>query len=221
MKDTRFIELVNLYIDRQISPDEAAELELEIQSNARRREVYHDYCRMHRATKLVYESFRAQAGEDSSRANYQPGSIARIQARARQRRARWMYAAGGLAAAACVAFVFMVGRGPSPVAAAPEMLASAPASARVESVARVAAKPDVASVAVAEPTAAQDYRAMLTSLREQHERVLDLGVQPGRLSLFDDGVFEERSNPASRTLQTIQPRRARGNAEFTAFQFQR
>ena len=36
MKDTRFIELVNLYVDRQISSAETAELEAEIQASPRR-----------------------------------------------------------------------------------------------------------------------------------------------------------------------------------------
>ena len=42
MKDTRFIELVNLYVDRQISAEETAELETEIQANPRRRQVYQE-----------------------------------------------------------------------------------------------------------------------------------------------------------------------------------
>ncbi len=66
MNDNRFIELVNLYIDRQISAAETAELEAEIQGNPRRRAIYKQYCQMHRATTLVYESFRAQAPVRSS-----------------------------------------------------------------------------------------------------------------------------------------------------------
>ena len=61
MKDNRFIELLNLYVDRQISPAETAELEAEIQSSPRRQKIYREYCQMHRATKLVYESFRHSA----------------------------------------------------------------------------------------------------------------------------------------------------------------
>ena len=61
MKDNRFIELVNLYIDRQITAAETAELEAEMQSNPQRRAVYRQYCRLHSATKQVYHSFRADA----------------------------------------------------------------------------------------------------------------------------------------------------------------
>ena len=40
MKDNRFIELLNLYIDRQITVAETAELEAEIQQNPKRQAVY-------------------------------------------------------------------------------------------------------------------------------------------------------------------------------------
>ena len=61
MKEPRFIELINLYVDRQISPAETAELEAEIQTSPRHRKIYQQYCHMHCATKLVYETFRANA----------------------------------------------------------------------------------------------------------------------------------------------------------------
>ena len=63
MKDHRFIELVNLYVDRQITATETAELEAEMQGNPRRRAIYRQYCQLHSATKQVYDSFRANAAE--------------------------------------------------------------------------------------------------------------------------------------------------------------
>ena len=51
MKESRFIELVNLYVDRQISTAETAELEAEIQVSPRHRKIYQQYCHMQRATK--------------------------------------------------------------------------------------------------------------------------------------------------------------------------
>src|SRR5690606_4552219 len=59
MKEKKFLELLNLYLDGAIDPAGAAELEQEITSNPARRRVYNDYCRIHRATRLVYEHFRA------------------------------------------------------------------------------------------------------------------------------------------------------------------
>ena len=63
MKESKFIELLNLYIDRQISPEEAARLEEEILHNPRHRRIYQQYCRMHRACTLVLENIRAQADQ--------------------------------------------------------------------------------------------------------------------------------------------------------------
>ena len=106
MKDQRFIELLNLYIDRQISPAETAELEAEMQSNPARRQTYRQYCQMHHATKLVYASFRNHASVPAS-AESAPGhaTITSIQIEQRQRRVRWTYYAGGLAAAASLALM--------------------------------------------------------------------------------------------------------------------
>ncbi len=59
MKEKKFLEQLNLYLDGVIDPAGAAELEQEILANPARRRIYNDYCRIHRATKLVYEHFRA------------------------------------------------------------------------------------------------------------------------------------------------------------------
>ena len=50
---SRFIELLNLYVDREITPAEAAELEAEVQANEQRRRVYNQYCRIDRACTVV------------------------------------------------------------------------------------------------------------------------------------------------------------------------
>jgi hypothetical protein len=220
MKDTRFIELVNLYVDRQISPAEQAELELEIQSSPRRRQVYQQYCRMHRATKLVYESFRAHADQPAT-ALRAPATIAHIADRARRRRQRWVYAAGGLAAA-CLTLVLVR----MDTAPASEIPARTVASRPVP-VAQVATTPSAPEAARADlgslrhsVFAEADYAAMIATLRAEQERVLN--AQPARLSLFDDGVFEDRGNLTGRGQNQLNTRRQqRANTEFTAFQFQR
>ena len=58
MKDSKFIELLNLYLDQQIEPAEAALLEEEIARNPARRQTYQQYCRMHRACTLMFEQSR-------------------------------------------------------------------------------------------------------------------------------------------------------------------
>ena len=143
MKDTRFTELVNLYIDRQISQAETAELEIEIQANPRRRQIYQQYCHMHRATKLVYESFRTN-GEQPAGATAQPGSIAYFaQRRQKVRRNFWLSAVGGLAAAACAALYFVradVGQ-PAGQTPAAKIVAVAPAPTPAPAVASNPVKP--------------------------------------------------------------------------------
>lgn len=236
MKDSRFIELVNLYIDRQLSPDEAAEFEHEIRHNPRRRQLYLQYCRMHRATTLVYDSFRAHAGQQGGETARRPATIARLENRQR-RRARWSYAAAGLAAAACFAFVVVRNDvfSPADPAGSATTLAQAATAAPASTEAPAAAPAPVfvaANQAVTLETpdlvglrneflAEGEYAALLAAARLQEQRLLNPGqAAPLRASLFDDGVFESR--PMLRTLNPNQPsRRARTASEFTAFQFQR
>ena len=93
MKESTFMELLNLYIDQQISPEDAARLEDEIQSNARRRLVYQQYCKMHRACTIVLGNYGTTT-EAETAAEFRPQA----------RRPAWGYYAAGLAAA-CVALV--------------------------------------------------------------------------------------------------------------------
>ena len=231
MKDARFIELVNLYIDRQISAEETAELEQEIQAHPRRRQVYNQYCRMHRATTLVYDSFRQNApATQAPSAGH--ATIERIALRRRTQRNRWLAAAGGLTAAACVALA--LARVNPPV--------SAPASLAAKSVqpAVVAAAP-VSPAAAALPASRpsfmslqnqlgdEHYAALLTALRVEQERAMTLArAQSDRApslpaSLFDDDVFAARQVlPVGVRRPASQPvRQGEGQAEFAAFKFQR
>ncbi len=61
MNDPRFIELLNLYVDHQLTPAEAVELENELARNPARRRTYADYCRMQKACVALLETQRAQA----------------------------------------------------------------------------------------------------------------------------------------------------------------
>jgi hypothetical protein len=53
MKDREFIELLNLYVDREISAEDALRLESEVVANPKRREVYDQYCRMQKACSML------------------------------------------------------------------------------------------------------------------------------------------------------------------------
>jgi hypothetical protein len=60
MKDAKFIELLNLYLDHQI-PDESAELEAEIRAIPRAAALYRQYCQMQKACNVLAADLRAQA----------------------------------------------------------------------------------------------------------------------------------------------------------------
>ena len=61
MKELEFIELLNLYLDHEISPEDAARLEAEVLNNPARRRVYREYCQMQKACKAIAVDFQAEA----------------------------------------------------------------------------------------------------------------------------------------------------------------
>jgi hypothetical protein len=105
MKESRFIELINLYIDRQIGPEEAAELEAEIARSPAHRRTYLQYCRMHRACTLLFENFHAPATSLNQALSQAEGKVTAFPTRG-YRLAR-ISLGMGLAAAACVAFMLV------------------------------------------------------------------------------------------------------------------
>ncbi len=104
MKDSRFIELLNLYVDHRISDADAAVLETEIQHNPARRQIYRQYCRMQKACATLAENFRTEAPDHAD-----AGKVVEFTPR-RRSFVRSAYAVGTLAAAACVAVVVLTTR---------------------------------------------------------------------------------------------------------------
>lgn len=96
MKDSKFIELLNLYVDHQISPADAALLEAEIQQKPERRQIYRQYCQMQKACVTLAENFRSEAPAGEKVIEMSP---------APRRMAIATYAMGFAAAAACIALV--------------------------------------------------------------------------------------------------------------------
>lgn len=236
MKDDRFIELLNLYIDRQITAAETDELEAELQAHPARRIVYRQYCQIHRATTLVGESFRLDAPKlpMTERGNY-----VRFQSQKSQPRAKWAYYAGGLAAA-CLAVFFIQYNTAQPfaqppvteLAAQPHVAQPVAATASLQVEARpvtrtVDAPPSFASLRDLQATAPQDYAALLLALRKEEEAAFANGqIQiEKRASLFDDGVFESQRFWPENKSQSREFRSRNSSsgiqAEFTGFQFQR
>lgn len=113
MNDERFIEMLNLYIDRELVGEEIHEIEEAIASSPERQRIYAQYCQIERATqKLLTETDVPQpsipnlvAAAESSTAsviNFEPA------AEARPIWKTWGGAVAGLAAA-CFAFVAYFG----------------------------------------------------------------------------------------------------------------
>lgn len=110
MKDSRFIELLNLYVDQQLSKEEARELEREITTNPQRAQTYQQYCRMQKACTLLFDQERNQAPNTNLLARSLSEADRKVIAFPDSRPSRWrsgLVYASGLAAAACVAFALM------------------------------------------------------------------------------------------------------------------
>ena len=103
MKESKFIELLNLYVDHQITAADAALLETEIQRSPERRRIYRQYCQMQKACVVLAENFRTEAPDAAVSAEGNVGAFAPV----RRSFARGAWAAGALAAAACVALVMV------------------------------------------------------------------------------------------------------------------
>jgi len=220
MKDTKFIELLNLYLDHQISEHEAAQLEAEVRRSPERLRLYRQYCRMQKACTLLAENSRVAAPE-KDRAVREPV----------RRRLANVYALAGLAAAACVALV-VVNRtdrafdGPS----------SAPAAVVAGGVDNVTApaEPTIATTSLARNDV---LRTVLTT-----QALAQVGDNAGRALVFphaDPARFEwmnqvqmhpvafdpadfanpAETDPASQTFRSRRPFPA--TVEMTAFQFQK
>ena len=147
MKDSEFIQLLNLYLDHEISAADAARLEAEVQSNPERQKIYRQYCRMQKACKLLTTDFAPEVATTQRRERTVVSfSAQRATASQRHARAGNFYTIGALtAAAACVAIIF-VGRNrpaavetntfadvPTPQVAPAVLVASTPAASTAAS----------------------------------------------------------------------------------------
>lgn len=111
MNERRFIELLNLYVDDQLGPDEASELESAVMSDISRRRTYEQYCRLQRGCALLGDSARALAPSSQGFARSlreAERKIAAPRGRSPWRTSYPMFATAAMAA--CVAVVFVVNR---------------------------------------------------------------------------------------------------------------
>lgn len=124
MKESEFIELLNLYVDHEIGAEDAKRLEAEVAADPAHRRIYRQYCSMQKACTLLADRFQ------------EPVAGA-VPARRAQRRWAALIPAAGLAMAACVAVVLAVRS---------HVSAPAPAAPAAQQ-ASVQERPELASVA--------------------------------------------------------------------------
>jgi hypothetical protein len=213
MKDSKFIELLNLYVDHQISAADAALLEAEIQRSPARRRVYRQYCQMQKACVSLAENFRTQAPSG--------GKVVEFPA-ANRRFAAVTYIMGVAAAAACIALV-VVNRHTFDRAA--------PADAVVANVASTPVAP-VSTPSLPSPARVELQPAFALSTRDgslvtpslvSTDRVpLDWmnRVQLSRLSK-EELWFETRPSFQPEDLTFRSHRAFEGQAEMMSFRFQK
>jgi anti-sigma factor RsiW len=219
MKESKFIELLNLYVDHHISPAEAALLEAEVRANPARHRIYREYCQMQRACSELAENFRSEApAGDAKRVDFSP----------RRRAGTIAYATSLLAVAAGIAVVFAVrSRLPEKAAAAPET--------------RIAAMPvksspaTVTTTIAARPALQPVFGPGLATMREQTTNLADAALEQAALAEWMNNIQLSSLTSASSddlrfdTTATVQPevrtyrtgRPIQGKVEWTAFTFQK
>lgn len=130
MNEPRFIELLNLYVDQQLSAEEARELEVEIQRNPSRQRTYHQYCRMQKACAQLFEHERTAAPASATLKRAMVAADRKLVAFPDEpaRRPAWSlgYSFAAIAAVACVALVVVrqSDLGTKPLDSAPSQFAS-------------------------------------------------------------------------------------------------
>jgi hypothetical protein len=147
MNHERFIEQLNLYIDRELSGDELREIEEAISASPERQRIYRQYCRMeHACQKLLTDEVKAprpsiaaiiaaaqSTGGDVVQFEAQPLRPAAVQKRSD--RNGWRVAFAGLAAACVAGVIYLrtseLGGGVIQVNAAPQVAVTAPSHSLV------------------------------------------------------------------------------------------
>lgn len=230
MKESEFLELLNLYLDHEISAADAARLEAEVQSNPARHRTYLEYCRMQKACTILAKDF-AQQSDEKKVVAFEP------------RRAKWgggWYAIGGLAAAAAAIAVVLAVRAPGSRPAMPPAGSgsfAAAGSGVVQTVDVTTAIPAVVSEklpgsSIARTVTVPSRRAELKPVfvvaqpapatsASQLEWMRAVQIAPMQSLPEQDVRLDPRSplQPARRTYTN--GRQVQGSVEMAAFRFQK
>ena len=223
MNDREFIELLNLYVDHEISAEDALKLESVVLADPKRREIYDQYCRMQKACTMLSEEMAGAASDEASP----------VVAFPEQRRWNLGPLAAGLAAAAAVALVFVNSKGP--VGQKPEgLVASAPVAATTAAAGLAPAQAEDSMKPVfligrpaSQATSGRDAGFLLASLDSSSEVtplnwIGDVHLTPVFSATGKDFLLNPRTDLKAAVI--ADPRAGRDDqepVEMTAFRFQR
>ena len=221
MNDREFIELLNLYVDHEISAEDALRLEHEVSTDPERRAVYTQYCRMQKACSMLSDELLESAAGQTSPA---------VAAFPRER--RWGYGPllAGLAAACAVGVLsvryFDSGRAgaPTPTAAAPAAPLSAPLAIADG---QAPMKPVFFTRLAPDPASPRAERALFTSSDESVRAaelnwIGDIHMAPVYPAGPSDFLLNPRTDLKSAAInETPDDRDSPLPAEMAAFRFQR
>jgi hypothetical protein len=224
MNDREFIELLNLYVDREISADDALRLEAEVGADPERRRVYDQYCRMQKACSMLStELADSRAFQTERRVLNRPVSSV------------WRFRpmVAGLAAAACLVVVYGLkyraaqGRDATTLATvAPDQPRTVPETVDV-ALARDSMEPVFTARRPGSPTGRAEPKAMFPVAEEtpslaQLDWIGDVRLAPVFPSANPDLLLAPKAELKTGITDDAANSRFLPNAsEMTAFRFQR
>jgi hypothetical protein len=236
MNDRRFTELLNLYLDHQITAVEAAELEAAVHSSPARRRIYEEYCMLQRGCSQLGSNARACAPIAPRFARSVQDVERKITAPRRQH-VWYPLQIGGLAAlgmAAGFALVITLNQAPqsdiSPVArnqtassvhSAPVVVAvGSPRQPGVVVVNPFTVHPSLRAIGLAAAQSADDSQVAGPD-REAVEWMQRVDQLPRSTLVLDEQAFTARSMAPVDTHVFKRPHSLQNSAEFTGFQLSR
>ncbi len=244
MKDARFNELLNLYLDHRLSAADAAELEAEVMRNPDRRRIYNGYCRMQRACHVLFENERESAPQSCALSRALAEVNRKLSGEVVETRSFAWLGWSGAVAAACVVVVSIgvatretpgvepttmatvVAATDSPAVAlddsvSPAAVVTRPVAtlASVQTVTPVAPPPPVLALAP-QPTVEQQQWSRIAAQRWIDAEAASL--MASRLVEDDRFVIHHAAdNGEVPTFQVRQMQTASTRGELTSYQFQR
>jgi anti-sigma factor RsiW len=241
MKESRFVELLNLYVDHELAQGEAAELDAELQRNPARRETLREYRALQRGCERLLEADRALAPRTAEAVRTLRGLRSDDARPDRSRWAGWTWVAGtGAAAGLAVMVTMSLDRSvPSDTPQASASVASAatstPATVARGGDASALEMWDVTVPAPAEPRGLRMRSLWIPVSGEREAGSALVAVASADLSWLDEVRlpavraprpeelrFGERATSVHAVEQLSPSRRPLGaTLEMTAFQFQR